>query len=218
MSQGKSGPSGGKLRWNRAGRAIVWLRLLIVPAWIAATALAVSHLPSAFEAEAGELGSLLPHSSEALEVEGHAIETFGLPLLSHTMVVASQPRGFSAAQASAATRYIVAADRSKGPGAVKAVPIANTAGMPGSGGRGTTIVAYLYLDPGLSEGESQESAERFATGLARASGAPLVKVTGALPGTRSETTIAENDLIWVELATALLVVAILALYFRSPGV
>jgi putative drug exporter of the RND superfamily len=218
MSQEESRPSGGKLRWDRAGRAIVWLRLLIVPAWIAATALAVSHLPSAFEAEAGELGSLLPHSSEALEVEGHAIETFGLPLLSHTMVVARQPRGFSAAQASAATRYIVAADRSKGPGAVKAVPIANTAGMPGSGGRGTTIVAYLYLDPGLSEGESQESAERFATGLARASAAPLVKVTGALPGTRSETTIAESDLIWVELATALLVVAILALYFRSPGV
>ena len=45
-----------------------------------------------------------------------------------------------------------------------------------------------------------------------------MKVTGALPGTRSETEIAESHLIWVELATALLVVAILALYFRSLGV
>jgi RND superfamily putative drug exporter len=90
--------------------------------------------------------------------------------------------------------------------------------MPVSGRPGTTIVAYLYLDPGLREKESQESAERFAAGLARASGSPQVKVTGALPATRSETGIGESHMIWVELATALLVVAILALYFRSPGV
>lgn len=217
VSQENSRPSRGGLRWSRAGRAVVWLRFLIVPAWIAVTVLAVAHLPSAFEAEAGEIGSLLPHSSEALEVERKAIETFGLPLLSRTMVVARRPQGFSAAQASAAARYVAAADRSTGPHAVKAVPIADAVGMPGDG-RETTIVAYLYLDPGLSEDESQESAERFATGLGRASAAPSVKVTGALPGTRSETEIAESHLIWVELATALVVVAILALYFRSPGV
>jgi putative drug exporter of the RND superfamily len=218
VSQKNSRPSGSGLRWNRAGRAIVWLRLLIVPAWIVATAMAVSHLPSAFEAEAGELGSLLPHSSEALEVEERAIKTFGLPLLSRTMVVARQPQGFSAAQASAAARYIAAADRRQEPHSVKAAPLVDTRRALGSGRPGTTIVAYLYLDPRLSEEESQQSAERFATGLARASAAPLVKVTGALPGTRSETKIAESHLIWVELATALLVVAILALYFRSPGV
>jgi RND superfamily putative drug exporter len=194
------------------------LRFLIVPAWIAATAMAVTHLPSAFEAEAGELGSLLPHSSEALEVERDAIEAFGLPLLSRTMVVARQPRGFSAAQASAAADYIAAADRSKGPSAVKAVPITDTAGMLGGGRPATTIVAYLYPDPALSEDESQESAERFASGFRRATSAPVVKVTGALPGARSETEIAESHLIWVELATALLVVGILALYFRSLGI
>jgi putative drug exporter of the RND superfamily len=211
-------PSRGGLKWNRAGRAIVWLRFLIVAAWIAAAAMAVSHLPSAFEAEAGELGSLLPHSSEALEVEEQAIETFGLPLLSRTMVVARQPRGFSAAEVSAAARYVAAADRSRGPHSVKAVPLVDARRILGSGSTGTTIVAYLYLDPDLSEEESQESAERFAAGFGRATSAPLVKVTGALPGTRSETEIAESNLIWVELATALLVVAILALYFRSPGV
>lgn len=180
--------------------------------------MAVSHLPSAFEAEAGELGSLLPSSSEALEVERKAIETFGLPLLSRTMVVARQPQGFSTAQASAAARYIAATDRGKGHRAVKAVPIGDAPGTLGNGSPGTTIVAYLYLDPALSEDESQERAERFATGFGRATSAPLVKVTGALPGNRSETKIAESHLIWVELATALLVVAILALYFRSLGV
>jgi putative drug exporter of the RND superfamily len=218
MSHKNSRPSRGELRWSRGGRAIVWPRFLIVPAWIVATVLAVAHLPSAFEAEAGELGNLLPHSSEALEVEKQAIKTFGLPLLSRTMVVARQPQGFSAAQASAAARYIAVADRSKGRSAVKAVPIADTPGMLGSGRPATTIVAYLYLDPSLSEEESQESAERFASGFGRATSAPVVKVTGALPGTRSETKIAESHLIWVELATALLVVGILALYFRSLGI
>jgi putative drug exporter of the RND superfamily len=213
-----SRPSRHGLAWNRSGRAIVWLRFLVVPAWIAATVIAVTHLPSAFEAEAGELGNLLPRSSNALEVERRAIKTFGLPLLSRTMVVAREPRGFSSGQASAAARYIATADRSKGPHAVKAVPLVDTPGMLGTGGAATTIVAYLYLDPSLSEDESQESAERFAAGLERATSAPLVKVTGALPGTRSETEIAESHLIWVELATALLVVAILALYFRSLGV
>jgi putative drug exporter of the RND superfamily len=197
---------------------IVWLRFLVVPAWIVATVMAVTHLPSAFEAEAGELGNLLPRSSSALEVERKAIKTFGLPLLSRTMVVAREPGGFSANQASSAARYIATTDRSNSPDAVKAVPLADTPGMLGAGGAVTTIVAYLYLDPALSEDESQESAERFAAGLERATSAPVVKVTGALPGTRSETKIAESHLIWVELATALLVVAILALYFRSFGV
>lgn len=218
MSDKDSRPSGGGLAWNRSGRAIVWLRFLVVPAWIAATVMAVTHLPSAFEAEAGELGNLLPRSSTALEVERKAIKTFGIPLLSRTIVVVREPHGFSAAQASSAAAYIAATDRSEGPRAVKAVPLADTPGTLGDGAAATTLVAYLYLDPALSEDESQESAERFAAGLERATSAPVVKVTGALPGTRSETEIAESHLIWVELATALLVVTILALYFRSLGV
>ena len=218
VSRKNSRPSRSGLAWNRSGRAVVWLRFLIVPAWIAATVVAVAHLPSAFEAEASELDSLLPHSSSALEVERKALETFGLPLLSRTMVVAREPGGFSTAQAYAAADYLAAADRSEGPNAVKAVPLTDAPGMLGDGGAATTIVAYLYLDPALSEDESQESAERFAAGLERATSAPVVKVTGALPATRSETEIAESHLIWVELATAFLVVAILALYFRSLGV
>jgi RND superfamily putative drug exporter len=215
VAEKNSRPSRGDLSWSRAGRAVVWLRFLIVPLWIAATVLAVQHLPSAFEAEAGEIGSLLPHSSEAIEVERKAIGTFGLPLLSRTIVVARQPQGFSSAQAAAAARYIAAADRSTGHAVKAAVPITDMPAALGRGSPGTTIVTYLYLDPALGEAESQESAERFAAGLGRVTAAPLVKVTGALPGTRSETEIAESHLTWVELATALLVVAILALYFGS---
>jgi hypothetical protein len=45
-----------------------------VPAWIAATVLAASNLPSIFAAESGALGNLLPSSSEALVVEREALD------------------------------------------------------------------------------------------------------------------------------------------------
>jgi RND superfamily putative drug exporter len=218
VPDGKSRPSRGGLSWTRGGRAIVALRFLIVPAWIVATVMAVQYLPSAFEGEADELGSLLPSSSESLEVERQAIDTFGLPLLSRTIVVARQPQGFSAAQTAAAARYIAANDRAKTPNAVKAVPITDAPRMLGTSGGATTIVAYLYLNPALGEDEVQERAEGFASGLRRATSAPEVKVTGALPGNRAETEVSESHMILVELATALLVVAILALYFRSVGI
>ena len=78
-------------------RAIVWLRFLIIPAWIVAAVLASTGLPSIFNAETSSLGNLLPRSSKPLEVEERALKTFGLPLLSRTIVVASEPAGIHAA-------------------------------------------------------------------------------------------------------------------------
>jgi RND superfamily putative drug exporter len=199
-------------------RAIVWARFLLVPAWIAGVVLASAHLPSAFESETGELGSLLPHSSRALEVEEKAIKTFGLPLLSRTIVVAHQPHGFSPGAVAATGRYIAATDRRQGRGAIRALPLLDTPGLLASRQTATTLLVYLYIDPTLSESESQETAERFASGLRGASGARAAKVTGALPATRAETDLTMSHILLVELATVLLVVGILAIYFRSVGV
>lgn len=204
--------------WGPIARTIVWLRFLILPAWIVGAALATIHLPSIFDAESGELGSLLPRSSEALEVERKAIKTFGLPLLSRTVVVAHEPGGFPAGRLAAASRYILATDRREGPEAIRAVPLTNAPGLLSSQRTATTLVTYLYIDPSLGESESQSAAERFASGLGRATGAAAMEVTGALPATRAETDIANRDILWVELVTMLLVVGILTFYFRSIGV
>jgi RND superfamily putative drug exporter len=218
----RRGPAGSSARIRnlsqKSARLIVFLRFLILPAWIAGTVLAVSHLPSVFDSESGELGSLLPHSSKALEVERKAIDTFGLPLLSRTIVVARQPRGFAPGDVTAASRYIAATDQAEGPEAIRAVPLLDTPGLLAAQRSGTTLVTYLYIDPSLAESDQQLAAERFATGLKRASGATRTELTGALPATRAETDIANSDIIWVELATVLLVVGILAFYFRSLGV
>jgi RND superfamily putative drug exporter len=204
--------------WHGLARAIVWLRFLIIGAWIAAVALATIHLPSAFEAESSDAESLVPQSSRAVEVEEKAVKTFGEPLISRTMAVASRPQGFSAQALSATGRYIAATDRKEGEKAIRAVPLVDTPGLLASKKTATTLVVYLYVPTVLSEVEQQAAAEDFAAGLGRASGAEAVKVTGALPGTRAEADVANSHILWVEIATAVLVVGILAFYFGSLGV
>jgi RND superfamily putative drug exporter len=201
--------------WHVLARGIVWLRFLVVAAWIAAVVFAAMHLPSAFGSEDNDAGSLVPHSSTAVEVEEKAIKTFGEPLISRTMVVASRPQGFSPAQLSEAAHHIAATDAREGERAIKAVPLVDTPGLLTAQKTATTLVVYLYIPTVLSEVEQQEAAERFAAGLGRVTGAEAVKVTGSLPGTRAEAEVAESHLLWVEIATAVLVVAILAFYFGS---
>jgi RND superfamily putative drug exporter len=201
--------------WRGLARAIVWLRFLIVAAWIAGVVFATIHLPSAFESESGDAESLVPHSSEAVEVEEKADKTFGTPLISRTMAVASRPQGFSGPALSAVGKYIAATDRKEGESAIRAVPLVDMPGLLASHQTATTLVVYLYIPTILSEDEQQEAAEGFAAGLSRVSGAEAVKVTGSLPGTRAEDDVATSHILWVEIATAVLVVAILAFYFGS---
>lgn len=204
---------------RRVARLIVALRFLIVPAWIAAAVWAGVALPSIFGSEASDLGSLLPRNSKAIQVEEEAIETFGVPVLSRTLVVAHQPGNFSLAQGKAVARYVGRIDEQpEGVGHLRAVPLLDAPGLLESKRLGSTLVVYLYIDPALTENEQSEEAEHFAEGLQRATGAPTVHLTGAVPASRAETNLANERLVWVEIATVLLVVGILALYFRSVGI
>src|ERR1700742_714464 len=104
MSESDSDPKAEEKRgptW-RLGRAIVWARLFVVAAWIAGALLATSQLPSGLGSEAAELGSLLPRSSKAVEVEEGSLRTFGFPLISRSMVVARKEGGLDAADSRAA--------------------------------------------------------------------------------------------------------------------
>jgi putative drug exporter of the RND superfamily len=200
----------------RLARAIVWLRFVIVPAWIAAAVLASVSLPSLFEADTGELGNLLPRSSEALSVERRSGEIFATPLLSHSLVVASRPGGLSVRQQAAAARYVLAVDQSAN-STLRAVPLTNAPGLA-VGPAGTTLVAFTYTNPYLATSDREEATHRFAGGLAKATGAPAAYVTGTVPASAQQTHLGEDWLPWLELATVLVVVGVLALYFRALGV
>jgi RND superfamily putative drug exporter len=200
-------------------RLIVALRFLLVPAWIAGAIWVSFNLPSIFGAEASDLGSLLPRNSKAIEVEEEAIETFGVPVLSRTMVVAHDPDKFSLQQGEAAAQFISTVDEApEGQAQLLAVPLLDAPGLLESKRLGSTLVVYLYIDPALGEDEQVEVVDEFAAGLQGVTKAPTVHVTGAIPASRAETNIANRDLLWVELATVALVVLILALYFRSVGI
>lgn len=200
-------------------RLIVALRFLIVPAWIAGAIWVSSSLPSIFGAESNDLGSLLPRNSEAIKVEERGIEVFGLPVLSRTMVVAHQQGDFTLDQGKAAARFIAKVDGVPERSAeLRAVPLLDAPGLLESKRLGSTLVVYLYVDPALSEGEQVEAVDGFATDLQQATSAETVNVTGAVPASRAETNIANQDLLWVTVATIALVLTILALYFRSVGI
>jgi RND superfamily putative drug exporter len=213
--EGQSGAARKKGVAARLARAIVWLRFPILLAWAVAV-LATTSLPSLFEADTGELGNLLPHDSEALTLERDSVETFGLPFLSHTMAVAGDPRGLSARQQAGAARYVAGVDR-RPSATLRAVPLLNL-GPLAQHRAGTTVAAFTYSDPSLPAADREEEVRRFADGLARSAGLSRADVTGTLPATGAQTHLTEEWLPWLELATVILVVVILAFYFRAVGV
>lgn len=219
-------PAGGRERDSRPGgvfglaaRVIVRLRLLIVVLWLAAAVAAAVKLPSLFAAETASLGSLLPPTSDALVAEREATEKFKLPLLSHTIAVVSQERALTGSQVSGAVRYVARADsRPFTMTHLRALPLMNAPGLAPGGEPTRSFIANLYIDPDLSESESAEVATSFAAGLRRASGAEEANVTGDVPASWAQSKIAEERLLWLEIATVAIVVGVLAFYFGALGV
>ena len=193
----------------RIGRTIVWARLLVIAAWIAGAVLATSYLPSGLGGGGAELGSLLPRSSEAVEVEERALRTFGFPLISRSMVVARKEEGFDPGEVRAALRYVVRTDRAET--GLKAVPFDAEGSRLEGGQAGDTVLIYLYAP----ESEAVGKGEEFAAGLRQATGADTAHITGAYPAAAAESNLVEEHLLWVEIATVALVVGILAIYYRA---
>ncbi|MFN8216586.1 MAG: MMPL family transporter [Solirubrobacterales bacterium] len=199
------------------GRTIVLLRFLVIPAWIVGVVIATNQLPSAFGGESAELGSLLPDSSRAIEVEEKAEEEFGFPLISRSMAVLRREGGFGPEAVASGLAYVARIDRADPH--LKAVPLVGGAQRAVSGGGiGDTMLVYIYVDPSIGESAVAAKTDEFAARMRGATGAATVRVTGALPASRAEAGIANEHLLWVEIATVLLVVGILALYYRSVGI
>lgn len=126
------------------------------------------------------------------------------------MVVAHKEGGFDAGDTAAALRLVARTDR--GESGLKAVPFA-AEGKPLEGGAvGDTFLVYLY---DAEQDETVPASEDFAAGLRKATGADTAHVTGALPAAAAESNLVDEHLLWVEIATVVLVVGILAFYFRS---
>ena len=103
-------------------------------------------------------------------------------------------------------------------GLAGAFPLPNTAGLlVGTAEHSTTIITFLYFQPGTSFGQQTAGANEYARWYLNQPADHVIGVTGPIPAEYAQSQIIENHIIWVELFTVLAIALILGLRFRSAG-
>lgn len=198
-------------------RVVVWLRWLIVAAWLAAAAATALYLPALGQG-GSDLGQLVSVDNPAVRSEVRSFEKFGFPLLSRVAIVQRDPAGLPASVQSEALRRARAVSEGAYPDAapiLAAVPVSNTLQVfPGSKESSTTIVTMLFTAPDVSFADQKAAAERFAAEHYDADDA-VVGVTGSVPARVEQGEIVLSSLPWLEAVTVAAVFVIVAIAFRS---
>ncbi|MFC7759534.1 MMPL family transporter [Catellatospora bangladeshensis] len=195
---------------------VVWLRWVIVLAWLAATAAAMVYLPALGQG-GSDLGQLVSVDNPAVRSEVRSFERFGLPLLSRISIVQRDPNGLPASvQADAVARAQAVSEGKLADTAIlAAIPVANTLKLlPGARENGTTVITMLFTAPDASFAEQLEAAQKFAAEQYDADDA-VVGVTGSVPARVEQGGIVLSSLPWLEAITVVAVFVIVAVAFRS---
>jgi putative drug exporter of the RND superfamily len=218
---------------------VVGLRLLIIAGWVAAVAAAIVFLPP-LNPTTGGLSELIPPGSPAAHAESDASKLFGFPLDAGVAVVQRDPRGLPTAVQVRAVRQALAADhgvtgqlgqlsrtaQAAGvagppggiPGLAGASALPNTAGLlTGTAEHSTTIITFLYFQPGASFGQQTAGANEYVHWYLNQPADHVIGVTGPIPAEYAQSQIIQDHVFWVELFTVLAIALILGLRFRSAG-
>jgi RND superfamily putative drug exporter len=198
--------------------AIVGLRWLIVPAWIAAAAASALYLPSLGSGEPLALGGLVPSDASALRVGQRETDLFRVPLTGDTVVVQRDPDGLSTeAQGRALARALAVSRGAKDPeGIALALPVPNTLGLfPGSRERGTTVLTFLFFGPQASLVDRVTEANVYASRIGPDDA--LVGVTGPAPARYKQFLEIDSHIEVVEIATVAAILLVVGLTFRALG-
>ncbi|HSE10275.1 MAG TPA: MMPL family transporter [Nocardioidaceae bacterium] len=197
-------------------RTVVGARYFIVLGWLA-VAFAMFQFPAA-PAPEPELQGFVADDSAAVRAETESVREFGFPLIARTAVVQRDPDGLSPyAQARAVLRAI-ALGQGRYPEAepvVGALPVPNTLALfPSSSENGTTVVTFTFAPPSAGLGAQTRATRRFAEEQLGPEDA-YVGVTGSIPARVAQARIVREKLPLMETATLIVVVSIVAVYFRS---
>jgi RND superfamily putative drug exporter len=104
------------------------------------------------------------------------------------------------------------------PGLAGAFPLPNTAGLlVGTGEHSTTIITFLYFQPGTSFSQQTAGANEYARWYLSQPADHVVGVTGPIPAEYAQSQIIQDHVLWVELFTVLAIALILGVRFRSVG-
>jgi RND superfamily putative drug exporter len=103
-------------------------------------------------------------------------------------------------------------------GLAGAFALPNTAGLlVGTAEHSTTIITFLYFQPGTSFGQQTAGANDYAHWYLNQPADHVIGVTGPIPAEYAQSQIIQGHLFWVELGTVLAIALILGLRFRSAG-
>jgi len=198
-------------------RVVVALGWLVVPLVVVAAFLAWHQLPGISSLPESGVNALLPSGTTAGRAELEANKLFGSALLPRIAIVQRNPRGLTRNQQSRIVKRAILLDRDQLPGfpaGSRALPYVNTLGLvPGSRERGTTAITYLGFPSDVSPRAQNTLANHYADAVS-VPGA-RAHATGFIPGSIAQSNAIDDGLIWVEIATILLVALILGIYLRS---
>ena len=97
-----------------------------------------------------------------------------------------------------------------------ALPVPNTLPvLPFATEQGTAVLSYLLTPPSLGATKTTILAEHLASHRRAQGPAPQVEATGTIPAEIEQGNLISHNLIWLDIATVLLVLVIVGLHFRA---
>jgi putative drug exporter of the RND superfamily len=104
------------------------------------------------------------------------------------------------------------------PGLAGAFALPNSAGLlVGTAEHSTTIITFLYFQPGTSFGQQTAGANEYVHQYLNQPTDHVTGVTGPIPAEYAQSQVIQDHVFWVELGTVLAIALILGLRFRSTG-
>lgn len=197
---------------------VVFLRYPVILAWVGAAVYMTVAMPGLESAATGGLGGIAPRDAEALDAQRASLEQFRFPVISRTMLIERDPQGMTVpSQAKIVARdALLNVDRAgASSGIMGALPLANALPLPFAGERATAVLTYLFTAPDAGAAESTELAERLAAQRRADDLAGQVDVTGSIPAQVERGRVISQNLVWLDLATLLLVIVIVGWHFRA---
>jgi RND superfamily putative drug exporter len=212
---------GDEVHTGRVARSYAWtivfLRFLVLPAWIVAAAAVYHFGPTISQLPTASIDALIPNGLQARKAEAESVRIFGSALLPRIAVVQRNPDGLSLAQQRRIVAHAVDVDTRKLTGYPKgsiAAPYVNTLNaFPAARERGTTAITYLAFPSSVSVTDQRDYAFRYARQVSLPGARAYV--TGFIVGNLTQSESINDHLRWVELATIGVIAAIIALYLRS---
>ena len=195
---------------------MVALRWPIIIGWVAALAAALVLLPGLGGSGAAPLSDIVPSDAQAVRTQQRALQLFGSSVATDTVAVERNPRGLSRAAIEGQLRAADAANRTHG--VRTAAPLLDVP-LPGVrwAERETTIVTYLVLAPELNLDERSRAARAYVATLPPPSAGTTRGISGAGPARLAQWDEIDKALPWMEAATILTILVIVAVYVRSVG-